>query len=83
VKCPGIAHVTIAVLVCMDETTAVAALPQVHGITGAGIDLARVREIKLRIRAAQSGWCSIFTITGARSTDCLKYGPAACKSRAV
>ncbi len=43
-ECPGIAHVTIAVLVCIDETTAVAALPQVHGITGAGIDLARVRE---------------------------------------
>lgn len=42
-ECPGIAHVTIAVLVFIDETTAVAALPQVDGIIGAGIDLARIR----------------------------------------
>ena len=77
-ECPGIAHVSIAVLVCIDETTALAALPQVHGITGAGIDLARIREETRRIRAAQSGWRSIFTMTGARSTDCLKYCPAVC-----
>ena len=82
-ECPGIAHVSIAVLVCIDETTALAALPQVHGITGACIDLARIREETRRIRAAQSGWRSIFTMTGARSTDCLKYCPAASKSRAV
>lgn len=43
---------TSAILDCIDESTAVAALPQVHWITGAGIDLVKIREKTRRVGAA-------------------------------